>query len=326
MVDTHNGLGAGGPRTTAHGKKMAAALAGSFTPCDEKYTDSCYSNFVMNFIQITTIPPQKKPLPHLRLTGDHVVKLVEELGDDFVPLLLSVTFPSYAWFERACAQNGALVGVIDKIYHVNLGNIKSDVFLGSLYHRKQAVFERAATLLEYRDAKPPVTPCVESAFAVATATPPIASVLTLSGTVVAVPCSQNDLCFNQHEAEIAAKALGLSSRDIQQAASLEKQFRDIQQAASLEKQFIKPITRTDTAAESTMFPPTSDHEPFDFGSGGSSSDVSAASKTSETEIFSSKTTVDQETTQLLTDLGMDIRQVADQRKILESFKKRDRKM
>ena len=48
-------------------------------------------------------------------------------------------------------------------------------------------------------------------------------------------------------------------------------------------------------------------------------------KTSENEIFSSKTTVDQETTQLLTDLGMDIRQVADQRKILESFKQETEK-
>ena len=206
---------------------------------------------------------------------------------------------------------------------------------------------------------------MESALAVATAKPPIASVLTLSRTVVAVPCSQNDLCFNQHEAEIAAKALGLS-------------FRDIQQAASLEKQFIKPIARTDTVAESTMLPATSDHGPFDFGSGGSSSDVSAAPKvtcpfqcfeemdvdshngrisydelvehfaeskkvdakqttnvggdegtsspkTSENEIFSSKTTVDQETTQLLTDLGMDLRQVADQRKILESYKKKTKK-
>ena len=48
-------------------------------------------------------------------------------------------------------------------------------------------------------------------------------------------------------------------------------------------------------------------------------------KTSENEIFSSKTTVDQETTQLLTDLGMDLRQVADQRKILESYKKKTKK-
>ena len=127
-----------------------------------------------------------------------------------------------------------------------------------------------------------------------------------------------------------------------------------------------------------MLPATSDHGPFDFGSGGSSSDVSAAPKvtcpfqcfeemdvdshngrisydelvehfaeskkvdakqttnvggdegtsspkTSENEIFSSKTTVDQETTQLLTDLGMDLRQVADQRKILESYKKKTKK-
>ena len=36
MVDTNSGLGAGGPRTTAHGNKMAAALTGSFTPYDEK--------------------------------------------------------------------------------------------------------------------------------------------------------------------------------------------------------------------------------------------------------------------------------------------------
>ena len=160
MVDNYNGLGAGGPCSTAHGNKMAEALKGSFSPCDEKYTDACYRNFLMKFIQSTTIPPQKKGLPHLRLTADHVVKMMQELGDDFVPLLLSVTFHSYDEFATACARNVALVGVVEKIYHFKLGNIERDLFSGSLYDRKQAVFDRVATVLKYRDEKAPVTPAI----------------------------------------------------------------------------------------------------------------------------------------------------------------------
>lgn len=80
-------------------------------------------------------------LPHLRLTADHVVKMMQELGDDFVPLLLSVTFHSYDEFALACARNVALVGVVEKIYHFKLGNIERDLFSGSLYDRKQAVFD-----------------------------------------------------------------------------------------------------------------------------------------------------------------------------------------